>query len=122
MTHDVDDGLTLVKTTGQKVREGADAVAAGIRNEVAAVAHEIFEEIDSARQHEPATHKRGHRQPHHGRHGQHHSHHGHHQKKQPERSNLRSRPVELTASMAMAAAALFVGRLVRSRPGRRPER
>lgn len=119
MTHNVNDGLALVQTTGQKMREGADAVAAGVRTEAGAVAHGIREEIDSVRRHEPAAHKRGHHQPHHGHH---HGHHGHHQKKRRDRSGLRSRPVELTASMATAAAALFVGRLVRSRPGRRPGR
>lgn len=98
MAHVVNDGLGLVQTTGQKVRDGVGAVASGVRDEVGVVTNGVREEIGGIRQHaeHPAAHKR-------------------------KQSAGTARLVGLAASAAGVLAVFGVGRLVRTKPRRHGE-
>lgn len=89
MTDVVNDGLGLVQATGRKVRDGAGAVATGVRREADAVAHGVRQEIGGVRRHgHPAHHRQ-----------------------QP---GWRARLIGLAASVAGAVVAFFVSRMVRA--------
>ena len=91
MTHVVSDGLSTVRSAGQKTRNSAGAAGAGVRNEVGAAVHGIHDGIDRIRQHSehPAAHKQ-------------------------KRSARKARQADLMGTAAGALASFFVSKLVRT--------
>lgn len=84
MTHLVDDGIGLIHTAGQKVRDGVGAAATGVRDG-----------INDIRQHGEhlVEHKRDHKREH---------------------SEWMAHTIETVAAAAGALAAFFVSRTVRT--------